>query len=1264
MTRGIAEQLARTMAEAEKPNQSASQDRNGGSSVFRTSKSSASLSNPFINHLFNNPNFKGSGPLKEVMTKLCQNPADFAILIPSTMFFALHVNSDTGKRYSELCKDLDFILTHIVRIDVTKEPRIRTHKEFTTLNNKTIVIKADMITSLKNFKHPVTVTILKQELMHGFADYIPMGTCFHVIYISDCLVGNFKFMGISTNMLTTMNIAEPMERNGELVSANSLEPVEVQPFEVLIAEYPGLMELSKNYKKLFLEFTFKKCKTLDDLEKSFIIIIKRGSAMFNALDPDTFKSLLERYTADELRESLYNYLEMNIYDRFWVKFNKLSVDNDDKQMDIAYEKLKWLSITEIGLPDKVVGDPVVLPLYIKRIIAAITEFKRLSFANTSSLKCSIIMKTVEILSANSTIDADTLMLLLIFVICLSKVSHLNNHLKYIRKYTYSETNTEKGILGYALSSLEIAVKYFHSGNQLQELISKSLHNEVLWRLIGAVSSDFSVNSNKQDDEKTFQEIEGLLKPLNKPDLDIPLDSFVKSRSLEGDSCLMFALKQNNKELMNVLLQFEYIFTLDDILEDQNINGSNLLATALTVEHPFTSTLAQIIKQATPDEIEKYVNAQDSNNRTIGHLLYNSYSLLYDFGLYVDWTKRDCFGNTPLMVYARCYDHPNYDDMMTMTLSIVKQWYHKRGRVLSYRDHLDNKGNTLMHTIKDSTTLELFLKSFDELELNYLNDANQSAVSLAVRYNRIDNVEIMIKDPRFCLSVVDPVMYMSPLDYVKLERWEEDINRNIAKMLEIQFIWTEYGENLDIACVRARFEPENGLCCYFRVVNNLGKSDLILVPFSSVVKAFKLMKKETPCIPFNFNSPDIWFPKHLYVSMKGNISSSNKIKINALINNINLMIQALNMNGTLEHTATLQNYLLAPQEPCKIEVQTLVERNAIKAIYSKNFSHRKSILLDQLKFKRMIIKGEDIIAYDAFLEYSVSELERFSKVYYRFYRSFALSNEEAKDLDKLRTDMPWIVDESLRFRECRIEDASDIFLDKIRLLYASVDELVKVAGEMRSSKLRRWRKLVSDLKSIRSELDRIAGSGVDGSSSPVSLAEPAVSAGTVKNNRQNILAKVFKQIDILTGVSDDETIVEEFRKDIIKSMFRGKSYSAVENTDEMDFSTKEGIDKTLEELIDLKDTGIGSWFVEKRRVSYVGRLLETFLKFRIELVELDLDLRKHYESLAMLVSKFYQFRISIFKNAYGNYAKGKIGELKREVKSWELGLWEYKNKARK
>lgn len=1226
-------------------------------SIFphKASTKHASLSNPFLNNLLNHPDFKRAGPLKEVVGRLCESPSDYAILVPSTMFLMFYVDNQSGKPYYDLCKTLDFISSHIVRMNVTNEPRIRSHKEFTTLNNGTIEIKADRIKLLKGFKFQASVNIVGQEFIRGFANYIPLGTCFHVVYITDCLMGDFRLLGPRRNiMLTNDDEVRKAAKKGKDVK-------NVQParFEDLIEALPSMKDMSTKFQSLFDELSFKKCKTVDELNKMFVIIMKRGSAMFNTLDPGTFNRLLQNHNENDIRKMIYNYLEANIYGKFWSRFLMVSMNEYDMKMNEAYGQLKWLSITQLGIHDNILLDIPKLSKYIKRVALAIREFRCLDTASSSSEKCKILSKTVDLLSENTTLDADTLIVLLIFVTCLAKVQNLNNHLKYMKMFSYSETDLESGSLGYAMSTFEISIKFFQDDSHLKAITSKSLENEVLWRLLGSISSDLSPATNKEDDERTFRQIEELLEPLNRVGSYIPLDHFIRSRTLNGESCLMFALKQHNEELMRVLLQFEYIFTLDDILEDQDIDGSNLLAVALDIEHPCANMLAQIVLEATPMEIKKYVNHEDSLQRTIGHYLCNSYLLIADFGSYIDWTKHDAYGNTPFMVNVRCYDHSKYDSMMQLTIATVKQWYVDQNRLFSHREHVDNKGNTLMHTIRDSATLALLLNAFEGLEINYLNDANQSAVSLAVRYNRIDCVEVLIKDPRMTMGIVDPVMFMSALDYVKLERWGECINRNIAKTLEVQFIIAEYGESLDIACVRARFEPEYGLCCYFRVVNKLNESDIILVPFADLVKVFKLIKRENPCIPFDFSRPDLWFPKHTDVGMKGNISSSNKMKINSLMNNLNLLIQALFKNGTLEHTKSLQSYLLIPQEPCTLEVKAINERDALKMIYDKTFEYKRQLLCDHRRFSNVIMRAEDIIAYEAFLEYTIEELESFARIYAKFYRTFALSDVEDKDLDKLRTDIPWIVETCLKHRECRVEDSSDILLDKLRLLFASVQDLIKTSKEMRTIKVKRWKKLISDMRTVRSELDRVAGSGVTGSLSPCVSANNEQSGKYVKNNRKEILAQVFKQIDILVGEDVDSEALDCLREDIKRSLLKEKNTNVGNGNHKNALTGADTDGKNLEELINIDSSGIGAWFHEKRRVAYVRRLLETFLKYRIEIVELDMDLRRSYENLAMFVSQFYQFRVDSFRNAFKNYAKGKIGELKREVQAWELGLREHK-----
>lgn len=1214
-----------------------------------TSKKAPQLANPLLNYIFNHQDIETSGPLKELVHQLCSNPNDYSILVPSTMFLASHVDRKSRRSYTEVCKDLEFVLSHIVRINVLKEPRIRTHKEFSLLSSKKVIINLDTVTSAINFKYPVSVKIIGQEFIRGFADYIPLGTCFHVVYITECLFRDYDFIGTDSNLLIYENSINLIESIDKIAAT----PADVVPFDMILHENSTLSVLEDQFQTLFKEYSSKKITNQNEINESFSVLIKSGSAMLNTLEFKMFNKLLEKYTPEQLTESVYDYLEKNIYELLWESYVKLYPNDEDKHLEIAYKEMKWLSITQIGLPDEIILDRKAVNEYLKKATAAIRHLKKFQISYNSSSKCKIIVKTVEILSANSTIDADTLIILLIFVISFSRVSNLSNHINYVKNYSYSHNRIENGLLGYALSSFEVAIKYFQNQEQLDRLAKNSSENELLWTLIGAVADSNSSDANKKDDESIFREIEQLLEPLNRPFTCFMPYHYVRSISLTGESCLLFALKQQNGELMNVLLQFEHVFTLDDILEDRNTEGSNILALALDMEHPCAATVAGIILNANSEEIKQYVNQSNCDGRTVGHFLHRAYHLIPKIGPFVEWNKRDKFGNTPLMIYIRSYDHPDYVNMMDETFKIVKVWYESSNRKFSHRDHTDTKRNTPMHMIRNEKVLEMFMNTFEELEMNYLNDMNQSAVSLAVRYNRLENIKALIHDPRVCLSIVDPRMHLSSLDYVKLERWGECVNREIAKLLEVQFIVTEYGENLDIACVRARFEPEHGLCCYFRVVNQKRESDIVLVPFDAIVKIFKLLKKENPSIPFDFNKPDIWFPKHGYVGMRGNINSSNKMRINTLINNLNLLIQSLYKNGTLEYTDSLQNYLLKPQKVDVLEVQTLDERNILKNIYIKDFEYKKNIFTDPKKFQHLIITTDDIISYEGFLNYTMVELESYLKIYEPLYRKFALNDVEAKELDKLRTDIPLIVDDSLKFRECRVEDSSDIFLDKLRLLYGTVNDLIQNVQDMKTIKMKRWKKLVSDLKMIRSELDRIAGSGVEGSATPSPYSGPTDTRRIIETNRKELLSKVFEQIDVLTSDSENATNTELFRKDILKTIYKDKYATNNKVQDELKI-------KAVEDLIDFKDTGIGSWFTEKRRVTYIKKLLNGFLKHRIELIELCVDLRRCYERLAVFVSTFYEFRVDVFKDAFKYYSKGKIDELKREVMAWELSLHAYRN----
>ncbi|TID30658.1 hypothetical protein CANINC_000814 [Pichia inconspicua] len=1187
------------------------------------------LSNPLLDHLFNHPNIETTGPLKELVLQLCANPNDFSILLPSTKFLTTHIDKKSNRPYTEVCKELNFVLSHIVRVNVMKEPRIRTHREFSTLNNFKVTIRSNRILTLPNYTPPIDVKITGQQFIRGFADYIPIGTCFHIVHITECIYNGYTSTDVGTNLLISENI--PILPKLETSKVSNYSQKQSVAFEVLLAEFSLLSPINDKFKTLFEEYNFEMCKSLHDLDNDFTVMMRRGSGMLNSLDSNSLNILFNKYTSDQLTESVYDYLEKNVHRNFWKRFVQLSDNVEDKQLEITYSKLKWLSLTQVGLPDEILSDRSILNQYLKKSTAAIRLFKRLQTSQSSSAKCKIISGTVEILSRNTTMDADTLIALLIFVISFSRVKDLNNHILYAKKYAYSHSRIEAGLLGYSISSIEVAMKYLQNQEQLKRLIDCSEKNELLWTLLGDVKS-----TNFENNEAVFESIETLLGPLNFEGVYFPHHHFIRSISLVGESCLTYALKQKSYELIDVLLQYEHIFTLDDILEEINIEGSNMISLALELDHPSTHILADIVLNAMVNEIENYVNQADSDGRTTGHFLYRSSNLISKLGPFVQWNKKDNMGNTPLMVYVRAYDHPRYVSMMKDTFETVKDWYLKTNRKFNHREHIDFKRNSLMHMIRDATVLKMFLETFNELEMNHLNDSNQSPISLAVRYNRLDIVEVLLNDPRVCLSIVDPKMFMSPLDYVKLDRWDESVNREIAKMLEARFIITEYGEDFAIACVRARFEPDHGLCCYFRLLRENNHSDLVVVPFDSVVKILKLLKKENLSIPFDFSKPELWFPKHGYVSMKGNIDSSNKLRINSLINNLNLLIQSLFKNGTLENTNSLQNFLEKPHRTDGLKYQSLDEREVLKNIFVKDFEHKKSAFTSQMTFQRIFVREDDIVSYEGFLDYTIGDLEKYLKILRRLYRRGTLKDVLTKDYDSMKTSIPLLCERFPEYKELYVQDSSSIFLDKLRLLYATSVDLFKTAHDMKSVKIKRWHKLISDLEITGAELKRMIG---------VNNMEQQ-DEDTKSERREAIISQISTQIDLLTGKNRDPEQIEHFRNDLLTTVYKGK-YG--------DQSPKDVEGISLEKLLDLGETGIGSWFTEKRKTVYIKKLLTGFLRHRIELVELFIDLRKSYEQLAVFVSRFYEFRGEVFKDALRSYSKGKVDELKRELLAWDLSL---------
>ncbi|GME70996.1 unnamed protein product [Ambrosiozyma monospora] len=703
------------------------------------------LLNPMLNHLFNNPLMAETPKLNNIIKKISSRPGDYAILVPDEAFIMLNTDKETGKPYKELCFEPDFIESHIIDVNQKKYHEIKTDKSFRTLNKKEILINRDIVTNFKGFKHDFKLKIIDQYFFKNFAPYIPFGMNFHIIVIEEALVGIPKERGLKQYEFE----GEKPRPNDHLeLLSNESHPLEKRPFDDLVMELPELAVLmGEQFKLLFRKFAVKGKTTDKELNDAFMDIMSEGSSIINSLPDDVFNNIHKQFPNVDLHESIYSYIELHIYDKFWLQYSAIKHQDVDNKLNSNYETLQYLSINQVGLPKSTLYNPDRLIIFEKRVLLAIAEFKKLEFSNQSSAKVDILIRTFKLITTSPgsstedpndlSVDADTLISLFVVVLCSSKVKNLNAHLRYIKDYSFSQEYLETGFAGYVISSFEATLNYLNEAENFNQLLKYAEQNRKLWDLLKSVSTDFNENNienDSTDDDLYISEINSLLEPFKNGDVDA--DSFIRSRTSQGESCLMLSVLRNSTKLFKTIASFDYIFTLDDILEDRNINGLNLLNAALQSKNiEVIDELADIILQAEDHEIKQYCNKKDVHGRNLGHFLFHRSVLISRFGPYINWIDQDNTGQTPLFAIVRCYDHPDYAALVKTAIDTVADWYASKRKPFNYQDHIDSKGNTLIHSISDGEALKYVLGKFEVLDLNALNINQQTPLTQFIRYNK-------------------------------------------------------------------------------------------------------------------------------------------------------------------------------------------------------------------------------------------------------------------------------------------------------------------------------------------------------------------------------------------------------------------------------------------------------------------------------------------------------------------------------------------------
>lgn len=229
--------------------------------------------------------------------------------------------------------------------------------------------------------------------------------------------------------------------------------------------------------------------------------------------------------------------------------------------------------------------------------------------------------------------------------------------------------------------------------------------------------------------------------------DSSIATLTQTQDPAGDSALMMAVVSRQPGALKYLLSLQEYYPLESVLEDTNYDGTTLLSAA--VQHAHREVVDVIVdylfQHADKPRIAAYLSKADTRGRTVAHYLFSAPYLLSKLDVLLPWTQKDRNGQTPLFALCRSYDHPEYHDMVTEALTVAQR-AQGDGKPLRLDEHVDAKGNTLLHIVSDPAITARILRETD-CDPNATNDRKFTPLMMASKYGRVDQMRRLFMDPR-------------------------------------------------------------------------------------------------------------------------------------------------------------------------------------------------------------------------------------------------------------------------------------------------------------------------------------------------------------------------------------------------------------------------------------------------------------------------------------------------------------------------------------
>lgn len=537
---------------------------------------------------------------------------------------------------------------------------------------------------------------------------------------------------------------------------------------------------------------------------------------------------------------------------------------EDLELEAKIRQMEFIDISQLGIV--IEGGSRAKHDLVIQLGPAAEQFKKIAGAMSPQEMMDILLSTLKTVSrltaltsadatsekAIMTVNADTLVSLLLYVVIRSQVRHLQATLIYIRNFIFID-DVESGELGYALSTFEAVLTYLAMDSA--GLRRASRRNKALWdatknarmeelrnilepsssaidseadsiespvtrrepgtwisssrraSMALTVSERFShgsglghvfpfqadsecngnvsipirrvrvvtmdTRSMSSSSEISFHSRTGSIASITSAlEGDISAERLSQTNDAFGESVPMMAIQNEKPEALSYLLSLPEHYSIQHVLADMNNEDTTLLNAAVQLGHTelVDIILNFIMDKATQVEIVHYISLQDIWGRSIGHYLFNAPFLIPRIGHLLPWRQRDKNGQTPLFALCRSYDHANYQDMVEAGLQAARQSQHD-GELLHIDEHIDGKGNSLLHIVNDAV-LAMRILHHTDVDVNATNDRRFTSLMVASKYGRYDMVRSLFADPRVDVAAKE----LRGLTAVELAKDDEVRNR--------------------------------------------------------------------------------------------------------------------------------------------------------------------------------------------------------------------------------------------------------------------------------------------------------------------------------------------------------------------------------------------------------------------------------------------------------------------------------------------------------